>query len=210
MRFAQRHLYSFEFYKRAVLTARFRLFTSKEDQQRLEHLASEEQLLQRGGGEGDDVQRLTPLDRVDAPDLESFVCPGSGIIGVGASSLGKQLRERDPEYAAWFRAVEAIQALHQSRRYHIVFFVNMAPWACEVADRYVDGGRIADDDALLEVLGGVTPAVSVTRAFFHYRPSQTPAAGAHAIGNANLVKAEVLASYLEQQVLPPLLPAAAR
>ena len=210
MRFAQRHLYSFEFYKRAVLTARFRLFTSKEDQQRLEHLASEEQLLQRGGGEGDDVQRLTPLDRVDAPDLESFVCPGSGIIGVGASSLGKQLRERDPEYAAWFRAVEAIQALHQSRRYHIVFFVNMAPWACEVADRYVDRGRIADDDALLEVLGGVTPAVSVTRAFFHYRPSQTPAAGAHAIGNANLVKAEVLASYLEQQVLPPLLPAAAR
>ena len=82
----------------------------------------------------------------------------------------------------------------------------MAPWACEEADRFVDGGRVADDDALLEVLGRGTPAVSSTREFFHYRPSQMPAAGGHAIGNANLVKAEALASYLEQQVLPPLLP----
>lgn len=210
IRFAQRRLYSFEFYKRVLLTARFRLLTSKEDQLRLEHLASEEQLLQRGGGEGEDVQRLTPLDRVDEPDLESFVCPGSGTSPVGTSSLAKQLRERDPEYAAWFRAVDAIQALHQSGRYRIVFFVNMAPWACATADRYVDGGRIADDDALLEVLGRATPAVSVTRAFFHYRPSQMPGASGHSIGNSNLVKAEVLASYLEQQVLPPLLPAAAR
>ena len=86
----------------------------------------------------------------------------------------------------------------------------MAPVVCEPADRFIDGGRLADDAALLELLGKGTPAVSSTRAFFQFRPSQMPAAGGHAIGNSNLVKAEVLASYLEQQVLPPLLPAAAR
>jgi len=210
MRFAQRHLYSFEFYKRVVLTARFRLFTSKDDRLRLEHLASEEELLQRGGGAGDAVQRLTPRDRIDEPNLESFLCPGRPQSPVGSMSLARQLRERDPEYARWFGAVEALQALHQRGAYRIMFFINMAPWACEEADRFVDGGRVADDDALLEVLGRGTPAASSTREFFHYRPSQMPAAGAHAIGNSNLVKAEALASYLEQQVLPPLLPAAAR
>jgi hypothetical protein len=164
LRFAQRHLYSFEVYKRAFLTARFRLFTSKDNQLRLEHLASEDELLQRGAGQGE-VQRLTA------------------------------------------RAVARLQALHQDGAYKIVFFINMAPVVCEPADRFIDGGRLADDAALLELLGKGTPAVSSTRAFFQYRPSQMPAAGGHAIGNSNLVKAEVLASFLEQQILPPLLPA---
>jgi hypothetical protein len=208
LRFAQRHLYSFEFYKRVFLTARFKLLTSKEDQLRLEHLASEGELLQRGAGAGDDVQRLTPRDRIDGPDVESFVCPGRAPNPVGSASLARQLRERDPEYADWFRAVEAIQARHQSGRYRIVFFINGAPWVCEEADRFIDGGRIADDEALLEVLGRGTPAISTTRAFFHYRPSQMPAAGGHAIGNSNLVKAETLAAYLEEQILPALLPPA--
>ncbi|HUQ87604.1 MAG TPA: GDSL-type esterase/lipase family protein [Vicinamibacterales bacterium] len=211
LRFAQRHLYSFEFYKRVYLTARFRLFTSKEDQQRLEHLASEEELLQRTAGEvGADVQRLTALDRIDEPNIESFTCPGRAQSPEGSMSLARQLREHDPEYASWFRAVEAFQALHQRGAYRIMFFINMAPWACEEADRFVDGGRVADDDALLEVMGKGTPAASSTRAFFHYRPSQMPAAGGHAIGNSNFVKAETLADYLEKQILPPLLPAAAR
>ncbi len=210
LRSAQKNLYSFEFYKRAFLTARFRLLTSKEDQLRLEHLASEEELLRRVGGEGEDVQRLTPLDRIDEPNIESFVCPGRALSPVGSSSLARQLRDRDPEYASWFRAVEALQALHKSGRYRIVFFINMAPWVCEVSDRFVDGGRVADDDALLEVLGRGTPAISVTRAFFHYRPSQMPAAGGHAIGNSNVVKAETLAAFLETQILPQILQAATR
>ena len=40
----------------------------------------------------------------------------------------------------------------------------MAPWACAGADRFVDRGRLADDDALLEVLGRDTPAVEQRRA----------------------------------------------
>ncbi len=206
LRLAQRHLYSFEFYKRVLLTERFKLLTSKEDQLRLEHLASEEQLLQASGGEGEAVQRLTPLDRLDAPDLESFACPGRGEPGGPTSSLAQQLRARDPEYGSWFDAVDRLQAMHQRGEYKIVFFINMAPEVCDVADRFVDGGRLADDDALLEVLGRGTPAVSSTRAFFHYRPSQMPAAGGHAIGNSNLVKAETLAAFLEEKILPPLLP----
>jgi hypothetical protein len=206
LRFAQRHLYSFEVYKRAFLTARFRLFTSKDNQLRLEHLASEDELLQRGAGQGE-VQRLTARDRVDGPDLYTFECPGRDSTPRGTSSLAQQLRDRDPEYATWFRAVARLQALHQDGAYKIVFFINMAPVVCEPADRFIDGGRLADDAALLELLGKGTPAVSSTRAFFQYRPSQMPAAGGHAIGNSNLVKAEVLASFLEQQILPPLLPA---
>jgi hypothetical protein len=82
----------------------------------------------------------------------------------------------------------------------------MAPIVCADRDRFVDGGRLADDDALLEVLGRGTPAVSSTRAFLQYRPSQMPAAGDHAIGNSNAVKAEVLFRYLREHVLPPILP----
>ena len=207
IRFAQSHLYSFELYKRVYLTARYRLTTSKEDQQRLEHLASEEELLQRGPGAGDDVQRLTPVDRLEGPDLELFECPGRAPKSGGNTSLATQLRDRDPEYANWFRAVEELQAMHRRGDYRIVFFINMAPIVCEGEDRFIDGGRIPDDEALLEVLGRGTPAVSSTRAFFHYRPSQMPAAGGHAIGNSNRVKAETLAAFLEQHILPPLLPA---
>ena len=207
IRLAQRHLYSFEFYKRAYLTARFRFFTSKDDQLRLEHLASEEELLQKSGEAGADVQRLTELDRVEGPDLYTFECPGRAPKAGGHSSLATQLRDRDPEYASWFRAVEELQAMHQRGEYRIVFFINMAPVVCEFADRFIDGGRLADDEALLEVLGRGTPAVSSTRAFFNYRPSQMPAAGGHAIGNSNRVKAETLAAFLQEKILPPMLPA---
>jgi hypothetical protein len=207
LRLAQRHLYSFEFYKRVFLTARFRLFTSKEDQLRLQHLATEEELLRHGAGADDPAQKLTARDRIDDPDAASFVCPDRPVSPAGSISLAKQLRERDPEYASWFRAVESFQALHQSGRYRVVFFINMAPWVCESADRFVDDGRVADDDALIEVLGQGTPVVSSTRAFFHYRPSQMPAAGGHAVGNSNLVKAETLAAFLKEQILPPLLAA---
>ena len=191
-----------------LLTARFRLFTSKEDRLRLEHLASEEQLLRQGGA-SDAVQKLTTPDRIDDPNPESFVCLGRGGPTGGTASLAQQLRTRDSEYAAWFSAVERLQALHRSGQYRIVFFINMAPAVCENADRFIDEGRLADDEALLDVLGRDTPAVSSTRAFFQYRPSQMPAAGGHAIGNSNLVKAETLAGFLEQQILPSLLRAAA-
>ena len=80
----------------------------------------------------------------------------------------------------------------------------MAPWRVRAPIVFTTVGRLADDDVLLEVLGDGTPAVSTTREFLHYRPSQMPAAAGHAIGNSNRVKADVLFRYLRDAVLPPL------
>jgi hypothetical protein len=44
--------------------------------------------------------------------------------------------------------------------------------------------------------------VSCYDAFLHMRPSQMPNASAHAIGNANVVKAEVLFEFVRNQVRP--------
>ena len=48
------------------------------------------------------------------------------------------------------------------------------------------------------------PAVSVFDAFLHRRPSEMPQAIAHAIGNANMTKAETLFTYLKSELLPRL------
>ena len=55
-------------------------------------------------------------------------------------------------------------------------------------------------------LDGVATAAAIRAELVPEVAAFKSAAGGHAIGNSNLVKAEVLASYLEQQVLPPLLP----
>jgi hypothetical protein len=210
LRAVQRHVYSFEFYKRVVLTARWRLLTSEADRLRIEHLATERQLLERAGSIADaPEQRLTEVEYLNDPAAADFECkPGASDYTISPTTVAGQIRRRAPELRDWFSAVDEFQKLHREGQYRIVFFVNMAPWACTHADRFVDGGRVADDDALLEVLGRDTPAVSSTREFFQYRPSQMPAAADHAIGNSNAVKADVLFRYLRDRVLPPLLPAA--
>ena len=207
LRFAQQRFYSYEFYKRVLLTLRWRLLTSEGDRLRIEHLATEEQLRARAGSAADaPEQQLTHVDYLDDPNAASFVCGKADTPPSGANTLAEQLRTRRPELADWFGAVQELQDLHRRGDYRILFFVNMAPVACKDVDRFVDGGRLADDAALLEVLGNGTPAVSATRAFLQYRPSQMPAAGDHAVGNSNAVKADVLFRYLSDRVLPPLLP----
>ena len=84
----------------------------------------------------------------------------------------------------------------------------MAPTKCLTEDRFHDAGSLADDAAVLDVLGQGTPAVSTTRAFLHYRPSQMPAASGHSLGNANRVKADVLFEFLRDHTLPALVPSA--
>ena len=80
----------------------------------------------------------------------------------------------------------------------------MAPNECVEPDRFYDHGSGADSEALLEVLGKDTPAVSSWPEFLYYRPSQMPAASGHSLGNANLVKAQALFNFLRDKVLPPL------
>jgi hypothetical protein len=206
LRTVQRHLYSFEFYKRAALTLRWRLFTSDADRLRIEHLATEQQLTARSGSVADAAsQRLTEVEYLNDPEADRFACSDAGPVA-HSRLLADEIRGRAPHLADWFGAVEAFQQLHREKQYRIVFFVNMAPLVCRAADRFFDGGRLADDAALLEVLGRDTPAVSSTRAFLQYRPSQMPAAGDHAFGNANAVKADVLFRYLRDRVLPPIVP----
>ena len=207
LRTIQRHLYSYEFYKRAVLTLRWRLFTSESDRLRIEHLTTEQQLTARSGSIADaESQRLTAVEYLNDPEADRFHCRDAAPPMAIGSGLADQLRNRATELSDWFGAVEAFQRLHREKQYRIVFFVNMAPIVCLGADRFFDAGRLADDAALLEVLGRDTPAVSSTRAFLQYRPSQMPAAGDHAIGNSNAVKADVLFRYLRDRVLPSIVP----
>ena len=123
--------------------------------------------------------------------------------------MSADLKSHAPALQPWFDAVEGFQALYRSGKYRIMFFVNLAPEECTGKDRFVDFGSGRDDAALLEVLGRGTPAVSAWHEFLYYRPSQMPGAGAHSLGNANLVKAQVLFNYLRDAVLPSLIPAVA-
>ena len=57
----------------------------------------------------------------------------------------------------------------------------------------------------MSVMSDGTPAVSVHDALAHVRPSQMPGINGHSIGNSNVVKAEVLFSFLSDRVLPEAL-----
>jgi len=204
LRTLQRYVYSTELYKRVYLTARWRLLASAGDRQRLEHLESEDALLGRPNPGTANEQTLGDPERLDDEAVRAFACVGVGPVG--GAALANDLRNRASELASWFRAVEQFQVLHRTGKYRVVFFANMAPFVCGGADRFIDHGTVADSDAVIEVLGNGTPAVSALPEFLHYRPSQMPAAAGHSLGNANLVKAKVLFEYLRDRVLPPLIP----
>lgn len=201
----ERYVYSTEFYKRVYLTLRFRLTETAENQQRLQHLETEDALLGRPGAAQANEQKLGAVERFSDDAVRSYECRDMGPKNVAA--LAADLRNRASSLQPWFEAVEELQALHRAGKYRIVFFVNMAPNECTGADRFVDYGTGADDAALLEVLGRDTPAVSSWREFLYYRPSQMPGAGGHSLGNSNVVKAQALFNFLRDTVLPPLVPA---
>lgn len=206
LRTMQRYVYSIELYKRVYLTARWRLFSSSADRQRLEHLESEDALLSRHDAAQADEQKLTELERFSDEDVQSFACEGIGPAGEPA--LANDLRQQAAHLGNWFAAVARFQALHTAGKYRIVFFAQMAPHECAAADRFIDHGSFADNDALMNVLGRGTPAVSTLPELMHYRPSQLPGASSHSLGNANRVKADVLFAYLRDQLAPALPPPA--
>lgn len=204
LRTMQRHWYSTELYKRILLTMRFQLMESKENQQRLTHLEDEDALLARPKAEVDRERQITPFQRLTDEEVGSFVCTGMGPQG--APGLSVDLKNHAPALQSWFDAVEGLQALHRSGKYRIMFFINMAPNECTGADRFVDYGNGADNRALLDVLGHDTPVVSSWQEFLYYRPSQMPLAAGHSIGNSNVVKAQALFTFMRDRVLPPLVP----
>lgn len=206
LRTMQRHVYSTELYKRVYLTARFQMFESVSDRRRLEHLESEDVLLQPSQSLTAPEHTLSEPERFSDEAVRAFECEGIGPRDPGPETLAADIRKRASYLEPWFRAVSGFQQLHRDGTYKIVFFANMAPFACAQADRFIDQGTVADSDAVIGVLGAGTPAVSSLPEFMHYRPSQMPAAAGHSLGNANLVKAKVLFEYLRDKVLPAMVP----
>jgi hypothetical protein len=199
----QRWLYSYEFYKRAALTLRWRLFTDEDTRRRLEHLITDEIPLGRKDfSSGDERQELSDVEMFSADDVASFVCEAQPVADSRpADELRARLRAPDPQMTAWLEAVKGFQDLARSGTYRIAFFVNMAPEVCQASDRFFDGGSLPVSDVISEVLGQDVPVTSSVRAFLPTRPSQMPGASGHSIGNANRLKADVLFEFLRDRVL---------
>jgi len=202
-RVMQRHFYSYEFYKRAYLTFRWRLLTDETGRERLEHLVNEEAQLGRQDYVVESgATALTPFDTFDEDEVARFRCDSQGVPNLGkAEALRASLAQPDAGIRAWTEAVRGFHDLAREAAFPIVFFINMAPEACPEADRFFDGGTLAFDDLLQEILGKSTPVISSARAFLRHRPSEMPGASGHGLGNANHVKAGVLFDYLVAHVL---------
>jgi hypothetical protein len=197
----QRHLYSFEFYKRAYLTARWRMSQETERQQ-LEHLQTEADLLTTNNAVLDaPEQRLTAIDYFDDEAVAAFECVSMPRIKPGVGELAERIRDGDDTLQPWLLAVRELQQLARAGTHRLMFFINAAPQTCADFDRFYDGGALADERALLQLLGDGTPVVSSVSAFLHYRPSQMPLAAGHSLGNSNAVKADVLFRFLRDRVL---------
>jgi hypothetical protein len=208
-RFMQRYLYSYELYKRAALTLRWRLLTSGADRARLEGLAGDEALLgYRPDAAARPDQQLTHPDYFTDQQVASYVCKGQHPVDANdprVDLVRKRIAHDEPEIRAWRGAVDRFQQLHRSGAYRIMFFVNLAPQSCPEEDRFSDPAAMDDDQVLRGVLGKDTPVASSLGEFLHYRPSQMPAAAGHSYGNSNKVKADALARALRTDVLPPIL-----
>jgi lysophospholipase L1-like esterase len=198
----QRRLYSLELYRRVYLTLRWKLGNSTAYRQRLEHLAVEDELLAKTAQANDLAQQqLTPIERLTDEQVRSFTC----VYGQRPNPALISEMQRDPGFATWLEAVRGLQALNASRQYRLVFFLNLIPPVCPDGDMFYDGGSAATNDFFVRIFSEGAPAVSVYDELRHRRPSQMPNACCHAIGNTNLVKADVLFGFLRER-LPATIP----
>jgi hypothetical protein len=200
--FATRHVYSLELYKKVYLSLAWYVSGADEYHKRLEHLGTEDALLAAASDATTLAeQRLTPFERFTDGQVAALRC----IYGMSPNPDTVAEMRRDPDFAAWLEAVRGFQDLHRSGRFRILFFVNDAPDRCgyePAEDFFYDGGTAAIDRFYREMLGAGTPVVTSFEAFRHLRPSQMPAARAHALGNANEIKAEVLFDALKALPVP--------
>jgi lysophospholipase L1-like esterase len=194
----RRHMYSFELYRRLYLQWRTGSAGGAMAEPLLANLERIEHL---------DEQQLTPVVPIDPDAFANSRC-GRKIIPPTAdpersNGLLRAAAETDPGLRLWKAAVRGFQDLHRTGAYRIVFFINMAPSIC---DEFFDPRATRDTHAyFLRVLGAATSVVSSHDALARYRPVDMPGATEHSLGNTNLVKAQVLAEFLEQQILPSAL-----
>ena len=199
--FLYRHLYSIELYKRIYLQLAWSLSASNSYRLRLEHLSTEELLLANLAQVQDlEDQQLTRFERLTDGQIAAATCRDGSQLGADLVSS----MPREPGWRDWLAAVQRLQQLNRDGAYAVVFFVNFAPLACRNPDVFYDGGSAGVNSFFLKILGDGAPAVSMYDEFRRLRPSQMPLAGEHAIGNSNLVKADVLFRYLRDEVFPHL------
>jgi len=197
--FLRRYLYSVELYRRVYLTLAWKLAGTDEYHKRVEHLAVEDELLANMRQvNGLNEQQLTPVDRFTDDQVQTMVCVG----GQKPNPTVIDSLQRDSGFAPWLRAVRRLQALNRSGAYRLVFFLNITPPVCPNTDTFYDGGTAAINRFFLNTFSDGVPTVSTYDELRHRRPSQMPNACCHAIGNTNLVKAEVLFDFLRDRVLP--------
>ena len=201
--FAQRHIYSFDLYRKVVLRLAWRLSSSDAYRQRLEGIADDEKLL----ATVEDAsllkqQAITNFDRLSSEQLRGQ-CPHTPP----ATTALVDAAQRQPGYADWVDAVRGFQRLERDGQYHVVFFLNVPPPQCPDTDAvFYDEGANGLNALFMKVMSEGTPAVSMHDALLQVRPSQMPGIKGHSIGNSNVVKSEVLFQYLRDRVLPTLAP----
>ena len=203
--FAQRYVYSIELYKKVYLQLAWKFSASDQYRLRLENINSEEQILKKTARPGDaSGQALTNFDYVSDDEL-SRSCPSRQK----PSSDVADAAQRQDGYQWWLAAVHGFQQLNREGAYHVMFFLNMAPLPCPDSDEtFYDDGPYGLNALFMRVIGDGTPVVSTHDAFLHRRPSQMPGWSGHSFGNTNVVKADVLFTYLRDRVLPGLAPQA--
>jgi hypothetical protein len=199
----QRHVYSFEFYKRVGLQLAWRLSGEDAFHRRVEHLGTESALLENVAQvEHLEEQAIRPYERLTDEQVRAWKCPyGEAPEPTLIADVQKQ-----PGWPHWLNAVRRFQQFNRDGTYRVMFFMNIVPPVCPEGDAFYEGGARVFNDFLMGIVGDGAQAVSSLDAFLHRRPSQMPAARAHAIGNSNMTKAEVLFDYLSTAVLPSLLP----
>jgi len=197
--FAQRHLYSFDLYKKVALRLAWKLSSSNAYRQRLEAIADDEELLATVKDASLlKQQEVTNFDRVSDEERREK-CPHPPPP---SHALVDAVTRQDG-YSAWVEAIRGFQELHHSGRYRVVFFLNVPPPQCPDTDEvFYDDGDSSLNALFMQVMSAGTPAVSMHDPLLHVRPSQMPGIKGHSIGNSNVLKADVLFAYLRDHVLP--------
>jgi lysophospholipase L1-like esterase len=199
--FLQQHVYSMEFYKRVALTAAWRLSGSDDYRRRFENLESEERMSATlSEVEAAQQQAITPFERFSDTEVAAMRCVG----GMPPSAKDLAELQSQPDWPAFVNAVRAFQDLDRKRAYRIMFFLNLIPPVCPDGDYFYDGKSIEHEYFVKLFSESGTPTVSAYPAFLHVRPSQMPRAEAHAIGNANQLKAEAVFKQLQQRLAAEL------
>ena len=197
----QRHWYSVEFYKRVVLTAAWRLSGSETSRLRFENLESEERMHANTDTLAESArQQITPFTRFTDAEVAARPC----MEGMKPSAKDLAEIQARSDWPPFVDAVRGFQDLNRQGAYKVMFFLNLIPPVCPDGDFFYDGKSI-EHEYFVQLFGNGTPAVSAYPAFLYVKPSEMPLAEAHAIGNANQLKAETLANYLTSTLLPAML-----